>query len=76
MKPLKFWFVLIMTVVTTLAIFLIADIVLAGIMYLVIMIWDKVLALNVFKWFIIILFGLQILFTIPFTVKSIRKGED
>lgn len=77
MKQLKFWFVFIMTLITVFAVLLIGDTVIAGIVYLIITIWDKVLALKVFKWSVALMFFIQALFTAPLTLRVLtEEGED
>lgn len=76
MKQLKFWFVYIMTLITVLIVFLIADVVFAGLVYYIICIWSKVIALKVFGWIVFCMFFLQALFSIPCTFKVIKEGDE
>lgn len=74
MKSAKWWFVVIMTTLTVLSIFLIADLVLMGIISLIITIFDKASAVQVFKWGMAILFSIEFLLTIPAVIKSRNEG--
>ena len=75
MKSLKWWFVVIMTTITMLSIFLLADIILMGIISLIISLFSSN-ALQVFKWGIAILFGIEFLLTILAVIKSRKEGDE
>ena len=74
-KSAKWWFVFTMTLLTVLAIFLVADAILMGLIALMESLFDKALAFNVYKWGVIILFGIETLVTIPATFQSTNKGD-
>ena len=76
MKSLKWWFVVIMTTLTVLAIFLLADTVLMGLIALIISLFNKAGAMQVFKWGVAILFGIEFLLTIPAVLKSRKEGDE
>lgn len=75
MKPLKHWFVLVMTLLFVLIVFAIADIALAGVIALAISIWDKVIAMSVFKWSTIVLFTIEAVLSVPAVIKSCKGDE-
>ena len=75
MRDLKKLFVSICTTLMMLLTFLLFDLAFAGLIYLLISIWSKVVALNVFKWVVLIMFGLQVLLTIPVAIKG-YKGDE
>ena len=75
MKSLKWWFVFVMTVLTVLAIFFLADSILMGVIAIVISLFDKVVAMAVFKWGVAILFSIETLLTIPAVIKSRNEGD-
>ena len=76
MKGLRKLFVLTCTTIMVLLVFLIYDALFAGLVYLLVSIWSKVVALNVFKWVVLIMFGIQVLFTIPVAIKSCKEGDE
>lgn len=76
MKSLKKLFVVTCTTIMVLLVFLIYDALFAGLVYLLVSIWSKVVALNVFKWVVLIMFGIQVLFTIPVAIKSCKEGDE
>lgn len=76
MKSLKKLFVITCTTLMVLLVFLICDTLFAGLVYLLVSIWSKVVALNVFKWVVLIMFGIQVLFTIPVAIKSCKEGDE
>ena len=76
MKSLKKLFVITCTTIMVLLVFLIYDALFAGLVYLLVSIWSKVVALNVFKWVVLIMFGIQVLFTIPVAIKSCKEGDE
>ena len=75
MKQLKRLFVATMTAITVLVIFLIADVVLVGAISLVAMLFSKAVAADIFKWGLITLFSIELVLTIPATIKTINKGD-
>ena len=75
MEHLKQWFVFIMTTITVLVIFLVADTILMGLITLIIAIFSKDTAMQVFKYGMMILFGIEFLFSIPAVIKSRNKGD-
>lgn len=75
MRDLRKLFVSICTTLMVLLTFLLFDSAFAGLIYLLISIWSKVVALNVFKWVVLIMFGLQVLLTIPVAIKG-YKGDE
>ena len=75
MKSLKKLFVVTCTTIMVLLVFLICDALFAGIVYLLVSIWSKVIALSIFKWIVLVVFGLQVLLTIPVAIKS-YKGDE
>ena len=76
MKGLRKLFVITCTTIMVLLVFLIYDALFAGLVYLLVSIWSKVVALNVFKWVVLIMFGIQVLFTIPVAIKSCKEGDE
>ena len=76
MKSLKWWFVVIMTTLTVLAIFLLADTVLIGLIALIISFFNNTLGLLVFKWGLSILFLFEALLTVVAVVKSRKEGDE
>ena len=75
MKSLKKLFVVTCTTIMVLLVFLICDALFAGLVYLLVSIWSKVVALSIFKWIVLVVFGLQVLLTIPVAIKS-YKGDE
>ena len=75
MKSLKKLFVITCTTIMVLLVFLICDTLFAGLVYLLVSIWSKVIALSIFKWIVLVVFGLQVLLTIPVAIKS-YKGDE
>lgn len=75
MKSLKKLFVITCTTIIMLLVFLICDALFAGLVYLLVSIWSKVIALSIFKWIVLVVFGLQVLLTIPVAIKS-YKGDE
>lgn len=73
MKPVKWWFVFVMTVLTMLIVFAIADIILAGLIALAVSIWDIMTAFQTFKWVFSVLFLIESIFTVPAVIKSVVK---
>ena len=76
MKSMKWLFVVIMTTITLLTIFLIANSFLIGLVALIISIFNKAEAIQVFKWGVVILFGIEFLLTIPAVIKSRKEGDE
>lgn len=77
MKHLKFWFIFIMTLIAVLICFLIMDSLLAGVIAGLFAIWCSTeVVIEIFKWIMIVLFVLQVIFTIPFIAKTIKNGDD
>lgn len=74
MKSLKWLFVVVMTTITVLSIFLLADIVLMGIIALIISPFSQN-AMQVFKVGIAVLFCIEFLLTIPAVIKSRNEGD-
>ena len=70
MKPLQKWFVIVMTTLTMLSLFLIGDAILMGIVAIVLSTFDKALAIEVFKNGVSVLFCAEFLLTIPAVIKS------
>ena len=75
MKELKKWFVLIMTFMFVLILFTVADIIFAGLIMFVVSSITQVWVLSAFKWSFIILLIIELAFTIPAVIKSV-KGEE
>lgn len=75
MKSLNKLFVITCTTLMVLLVFLICDALFAGLAYLLVSIWSKVIALSVFKWIVLVIFGLQVLLTIPVAIKD-YKGDE
>ena len=76
MKSLKKLFVVICTTIMVLLVFLICDALFAGLVYLLVSIWSKVVALSIFKWIVLVMFAVQILFTIPVAIKGYKEGDE
>ena len=75
MKRFKALFVAIITGLIVMTIFLLADIVLAGLAYFVIQFFNSELASQVFKWGVAILFVVESALTIPAVVKTVKEIE-
>ena len=75
MKSLKKLFVVTCTTIMVLLVFLICDALFAGLVYLLVSIWSKVIALSIFKWVVLVMFAVQVLFTIPVAIKGCKEGE-
>lgn len=76
MKSLKKLFVITCTALMVLLVFLICDALFAGLVYLLVSIWSKVVALSIFKWIVLVMFAVQILFTIPVAIKGYKEGDE
>ena len=76
MKSLKKLFVITCTTLMVLLVFLICDALFAGLVYLLVSIWSKVIALSIFKWIVLIMFAVQVLFTIPVAIKGCKEGDE
>lgn len=76
MKSLKKLFVVTCTTIMVLLVFLICDALFAGLVYLLVSIWSKVVALSVFKWIVLVMFAVQVLFTIPVAIKGYKEGDE
>lgn len=76
MKSLKKLFVITCTTLMVLLVFLICDALFAGLVYLLVSIWSKVVALSIFKWIVLVMFAVQILFTIPVAIKGYKEGDE
>lgn len=76
MKSLKKLFVITCTTLMVLLVFLICDALFAGLVYLLVPIWSKVVALSIFKWIVLVMFAVQILFTIPVAIKGYKEGDE
>lgn len=76
MKSLKKLFVVTCTTIMVLLVFLICDALFAGLVYLLVSIWSKVIALSIFKWIVLVMFAVQILFTIPVAIKGYKEGDE
>ena len=76
MNSLKKIFVITCTTIMMLIAFLIGDALFAGLVYLLVSIWSKVIALSIFKRIVLILFVIQILFTIPVAIKGCKEGDE
>ena len=75
MKPLKKWFVIIMTAVTMLAVFAIADIILAGVIMFAVSAFTTFWQFDVFKWVFLITFAIEFVITSPAAYKSYKEGD-
>ena len=76
MKSLKKLFVITCTTLMVLLVFLICDALFAGLVYLLVSIWSKVIALSIFKWIVLVMFAVQVLFTIPVAIKGYKEGDE
>lgn len=76
MKSLKKLFVVTCTTLMVLLVFLICDALFAGLVYLLVSIWSKVIALSIFKWIVLVMFAVQVLFTIPVAIKGCKEGDE
>lgn len=76
MKSLKKLFVVTCTTIMVLLVFLICDALFAGLVYLLVSIWSKVIALSIFKWIVLVMFAVQVLFTIPVAIKGCKEGDE
>lgn len=76
MTPLKFWFTLVMTIILVLTIFLVGDALIFGLIALIVSIWNKIIALDVFKWGVIVIFGIQAIITIPCALSCSYERND
>jgi hypothetical protein len=75
MKPLKKVFVITMALILVLAVFLLADTLLIGLISLIISVFDKAGAVPFFKWGVLVLFIIEGLFIVPAAVKSYKEGD-
>ena len=48
----------------------------AGLVYLLVCIWSKVIALSIFKWIVLVMLVVQVLFTIPVAIKGCKEGDE
>lgn len=76
MKSLKKLFIITCTTLMVLLVFLICDTLFAGLIYLLVSIWSKVIALSIFKWIVLVMFGLQVLLAIPVAIKGYKEGDE
>ena len=76
MKGLRKLFVITCTTLMVLLVFLICDTLFAGLVYLLVSIWSKVIALSIFKWIVLVMFAVQVLFTIPVAIKGCKEGDE
>ena len=76
MKGLRKLFVITCTTIMVLLVFLICDALFAGLVYLLVSIWSKVIALSIFKWIVLVMFAVQVLFTIPVAIKGCKEGDE
>ena len=76
MKSLNKLFVITCTTLMMLLVFLICDALFAGLVYLLVSIWSKVIALSIFKWIVLVMFAVQVLFTIPVAIKGCKEGDE
>ena len=76
MKGLRKLFVITCTTIMVLLVFLICDALFAGLVYLLVSIWSKIIALSVFKWIVLVMFAVQVLFTIPVAIKGCKEGDE
>lgn len=76
MKQLEHVFIIMLTTLVVLTILLILDALLLGVISLVTLIFDKVLAVQIFKWGLAISFGAEFIITVPISIKTIIKGSD
>lgn len=76
MKQLKWLFVVVMTSITVLSIFLLADIVIMGIISFITRLFNAEGAQQLFKWGVAVLFCIETALTIPAAIKTINKGEE
>lgn len=76
MKQLERVFVISLTTLCTLVALLLADALVAGVVSLVALPFDKELAAQIFKWGVAVSFGIEFLITIPTSIKAIIKGSD
>ena len=76
MKGLKKLFIVTCTTIMVLLVFLIYDALFAGLVYLLVSIWSKVVALSILKWIVLVMFGVQILFTILVAIKGYKEGDE
>lgn len=72
---LKKVFVISCTLVVLLIVYSVCDALLSGILYLVIQLWSKTLAVNVFKYSFAGLLLIQTVFTIPAVWKSVNDDK-
>ena len=71
---LRMWFVMVMTFCTVMLLFAIGDAVLAGVVSLIVRLWNKEASMAVFKWVFSILFTIETVLSVPATIKSC-KGD-
>ena len=76
MKQLERIFVISLTTICALAALLLADALVAGAVSLVVLLFDKELSAQIFKWGIAVSFGIELLLTVPTSIKAIIKGSD
>ena len=73
MKSLKQWFVFVMTLILVLIVFVISDFAVAGIIALAVYVWNKLAAIEVFKWVFSLIFGIQGGLTFLVVIKSVKE---
>lgn len=75
MTSLRQVFVIISATLTVLSMFLLVDILFVGVISLVAKAFDGDVAQNIFKYGVAVLFGIELLLTIPAVIKSIKEGD-
>ena len=76
MKSLKKLFVVTCTTLMVLLVFLSCDALFAGLVYLLVSLWSKVIALSIFKWVVLVMFAVQVLLTLPVAIKGYKEGDE
>ena len=74
-NPLQWLFVTVMTIVTVLSIFWLADVLLMGLISLIVAIFDYDRAGLTFKYGISLLFGIELVFTLFAVLKNNNEGD-
>lgn len=76
MNYMKSGFVFIMTTIIVLFIYLVADTLLVGFLSLIVLAFNRAVALQVFKWGMIILFSLETIMTVSIAIKKRNEGDE
>lgn len=76
MKSLKQWFVFVMTLILVIIVFVISDFVVAGVIALAVYVWNKLVAVKVFKLIFCLALGIQCGLTFLVSIKSVKEMNN